>query len=98
MLRHSEYSFSTDVWSFGVLLWEIAAQATPDLLRQEGIRQGPVFIALLRCLEEGRRLKLKEEWPAAWYKLMFRCMQQNPGSRPLFSSILRLLEDNAGDA
>jgi len=32
MLRHSGYDERTDVWSFGELLWEIAAQAPPDLL------------------------------------------------------------------
>ena len=92
MVNHAGYDASTDVWSFGVLMWEIAAQAPPDLLQQEGLTRGPVYSGLLRLLEDGRRLAIKADWPVVWRSLMARCWQREPGSRPTFPSLLRTLE------
>jgi len=92
MLRHAGYDERTDVWSFGVLLWEIAAQALPDLLEQEGHTRGPVYSAFLKLLEDSRRLTVKAEWPEAWRSLMARCWEREPGNRPTFPLLLRVLE------
>jgi len=92
MVNYAGYVASTDVWSFGVLMWEIAAQAPPDLLQQEGLTRGPVYSGLLRLLEDGRRLAIKADWPVVWRSLMARCWQREPGSRPTFPSLLRTLE------
>jgi len=88
MLQHASYDASTDVWSFGVLLWEVASQAPPDLLDQEGYSGGPVHGGLVRFLEGGRRLAIRAEWPDAWRSLMARCWQRTPDSRPAFPLIL----------
>jgi len=95
MLRHAGYDESTDVWSFGVLLWEIAAQASPDLLEQQGYTIGPVYSALVHCLEDGHRLQTKAEWPDAWRSLMARCWHQEPGSRPAFAAIVQALDSSS---
>jgi len=92
MLRHAGYDERTDVWSFGVLLWEIAAQAPPDLLQQEGFKRGPAFSGLLRLLESGCRLTIGAEWPDPWRPLVAQCMQQDPEARPDFPSLVRTLE------
>lgn len=91
MLRHAEYDHSTDVWSFGVLLWEIAAQAPPDLLEQQGYRRGPTYSALLGTLEAGHRLEMKPEWPDAWCALMALCWRPLPEDRPSFVEIVQAL-------
>jgi len=96
MVNHAAYNASTDVWSFGVMMWEIAAQAPPDLLEQEGVTRGPVYSGLLRLLEDGRRLAIQAEWPDAWRSLMARCWQREPGSRPTFPSLLHTLEGSDG--
>ena len=93
MLRHTNYDERTDVWSFGVLLWEIAAQAPPDLLQQEGYSGRAIFSGLDKLLEEGHRLAMHAEWPAAWRELMARCWQQDPDRRPAFPQILQVLEE-----
>lgn len=92
MLKHAGYDASTDVWSFGVLLWEMAAQAPPDLPLQEGQAGGPIYSGLMRCLERGCRLTAGTDWPAVWTALMTRCWQQTPEARPAFSNIVRELD------
>jgi len=100
MLRREAYDASTDLWSFGVLLWEIAAQAAPDLLQQEGHTpgRGPMYGTLLRCLEDGRRLAIDAAWPQVWQALMGQCWQREPDSRPKeFAAITRaLVPEEAG--
>lgn len=96
MLLQESYNSSTDVWSFGVLLWEIAAQTSPDLLEQEGHKKGPVFSNLIRFLDEGRRLTIDTSWPEVWCTLMSRCWGREPSVRPSFAQILSELEGSSG--
>lgn len=96
ILRGCEYGQPTDVWSFGVVMWEIATQASPDLLTQEGGEggRGPLLGRLLRLLEEGRRLHPIESCPFPGYStLMQSCWAADPAARPVFSSVLAVLED-----
>lgn len=97
MLQCAGYDASTDVWSFGVLMWEVAAQAAPDLLQQEGYTKGPVFSALLGYLEDGRRLAVSPEWPVSWQMIIAQCHRRHSADRPSFATILRDLEVNEQD-
>ncbi|EGD83271.1 TKL protein kinase [Salpingoeca rosetta] len=67
VLAGEEYDGKADVFSFGVLLWEIAVQRVPDLVEQE---LGPDFkgtytARLLELLRQGKRLQFPSSAAAA---------------------------------
>ena len=56
------YDQKADVFSFGVLLWEIATQRRPDIIQQEyGDRfDGPLFPTIKEILSKGKRLQFPD--------------------------------------
>ena len=98
VLQGGLYFKPCDVWSFAVVLWELGSRAVPDLLRVveedtgEALR-GPASSAMLRYLQQGRRLPLAEGWPQFWYSLIGDCWATLPESRPSFQQIERRLDD-----
>lgn len=87
-LAGDDYTQSTDVFSYGVLLWELAAQMAPDLAEQEGITSGPLLGVLCRLLQEGKRLRVPQGWPQAYVALMELCWASQPASRPSFDEVV----------
>ncbi|XP_037049636.1 fibroblast growth factor receptor homolog 1-like [Bradysia coprophila] len=72
---------STDVWSYGVLLWEImslGAVPYPEFDSKE---------TLYNYLEDGNRLDKPPGCPRRLYKLMQQCWKWQPQERPLFEEI-----------
>lgn len=81
-------SLPSDVWSYGVLLWELASQKAPDILTQEGKTKGPLMTNLLKLLEDGARLHVDSTWPA-WYRLiMLQCWAPLERERPSFKDVI----------
>jgi LRR receptor-like serine/threonine-protein kinase FLS2 len=82
------YGSSADVYSFAVLLWEIAAQSEPwpDA-------EGTVFMqhSLLTRIEAGERLPLDPSWPPKYVALIQQCWDLDPALRPAFSSVSQFL-------
>ncbi|KAL3989332.1 Protein tyrosine kinase family protein [Acanthocheilonema viteae] len=90
-LRSYEYSIKTDVWSYGVLLYEVFSFGeVPYALLQT--------TEILDFLNSGARLHQPQYCPINVYTLMLQCWQSEPSLRPNFTeicSILRMiLEDN----
>ncbi|XP_055909295.1 mitogen-activated protein kinase kinase kinase-like isoform X3 [Eupeodes corollae] len=82
------YSKSSDVWSYGVLLWELITGETPykgfDSL---SVAYGVAVNTLA--------LPIPKTCPEAWGKLMKSCWENDPHKRPGFKDILMKLEDIA---
>ncbi len=59
VLAGREYDGKADVFSFGVLLWEVAMQRVPDLVEQElgPGKRGCFSVHMLELLTQGKRLK-----------------------------------------
>ncbi|EGD79477.1 TKL protein kinase [Salpingoeca rosetta] len=93
-LTGDKYSFEADIFSFGVLMWEMATQRPPDLIEQEkgsGFR-GPLLPAITELLMEGKRLKFDDmggefSIPEWFQSLTYNCMAQNPRERPSFGEL-----------
>ncbi len=78
VLRGGQYSFTADVWSYGVILWEIATQRRPDMLA------GPQN---LTSLEES-------SCPTELLEIMKKCKQEDADTRPYFSMIFATLSSS----
>ncbi len=61
-LTGDKYSFEADVFSFGVLMWEVATQRVPDLIEQElgAEYTGPILATLSGLMADGKRLKFED--------------------------------------
>ncbi|KAL0619801.1 Tyrosine-protein kinase Fes/Fps [Plecturocebus cupreus] len=79
------YSSESDVWSFGILLWEtfsLGASPYPNLSNQQ----------TREFVEKGGRLPCPELCPDAVFRLMEQCWAYEPGQRPSFSAIYQELQ------
>eukprot|EP00039_Didymoeca_costata_P021423 m.344467 g.344467 ORF g.344467 m.344467 type:complete len:821 (+) comp24500_c0_seq1:185-2647(+) len=95
VLRGDKYGPSADVWSFGVVLWEIALQVRPDLSQfTEDLNwSGPFMLRLEKALTNGRRLPLgDDECPPGYAGIFRKCQELVPGNRLTFAEIGDLLD------
>ncbi|XP_041050176.1 tyrosine-protein kinase ABL1 isoform X1 [Carcharodon carcharias] len=79
-LAYNKFSIKSDVWAFGVLLWEIA---TYGMSPYPGIDLSQVY----DLLEKDYRMERPEGCPEKVYELMRACWKWNPGDRPSFADI-----------
>ncbi|XP_050426861.1 tyrosine-protein kinase receptor-like [Adelges cooleyi] len=76
------FNSKTDIWSFGITLWEIL---TFGSLPYPGMTNKETMNYVLR----GGRLSRPGTCPEPVFKLMCICWRTNPGSRPTFETILK---------
>lgn len=79
---HNIYSCQSDVWSYGVLLWEIfslGGSPYPDL---------PMTQEFYSALKRGYRMSQPEHAPHNMFELMKQCWEEKPQHRPSFSSLV----------
>ncbi|XP_034839476.1 tyrosine-protein kinase Abl isoform X1 [Maniola hyperantus] len=84
-LAYNTFSTKSDVWAFGILLWEIA---TYGMSPYPGVDLADVY----HKLEKGYRMECPPGCPAAVYELMRGCWQWSPTERPSFREIHHALE------
>ncbi|KAB5584359.1 hypothetical protein PHYPO_G00106530 [Pangasianodon hypophthalmus] len=79
-LNYSVYTTKSDVWSFGVLLWEIVSLGgTPYC--------GMTCAELYEKLPQGYRMEKPRNCDDEVYELMRQCWRDRPYERPPFSQI-----------
>ncbi|XP_068761952.1 fibroblast growth factor receptor 4-like [Montipora capricornis] len=76
-----------DVWSFGVLLWEIV---TLGELPYRGV-QG--LVELHNLLQDGVRLEKPPHCSQELYDVMLRCWDKSPDNRPKFEELFATLQE-----
>lgn len=81
----AEYSEKSDVWSFGVLMWEIATFGEQPF----GALPPDVVIEQLR---QGVRLHQPETCSIELYEIMKACWHESPDGRPTFSQLKQQLD------
>ena len=89
VLAGERYGPSADVYSYGIVLWEIAAHSIP----WSDLPDGPFFLNQLRAkIEAGERPAVDPTWPRDYVALMRACWAGPPHDRPQFKDIARQLE------
>uniref|UniRef100_A0AAY4ANM1 receptor protein-tyrosine kinase n=1 Tax=Denticeps clupeoides TaxID=299321 RepID=A0AAY4ANM1_9TELE len=81
------FTTQSDVWSFGVLLWEIfslGASPYPGLNIDE---------EFCHRLKQGTRMRAPEYSTPEIYSTMLACWEQNPADRPTFTGLVKTLGD-----
>ncbi|XP_066263699.1 uncharacterized protein [Branchiostoma lanceolatum] len=78
-LESGEYTCQSDVWSFGVLLWEIVTMGKEP--RYDGNNQ-PTCHKLARTLRRGIRLRKPPGCSGEMYDVMMSCWREIPSTRP----------------
>ncbi|KJH44171.1 SH2 domain protein [Dictyocaulus viviparus] len=84
-LAFNTFSTKSDVWAFGVLLWEIA---TYGMAPYPGVDLSNVY----SLLEKGFRMDSPPGCPPTVYRLMLQCWIWSPSDRPRFRDIHASLE------
>uniref|UniRef100_A0AAR2K999 Tyrosine-protein kinase n=1 Tax=Pygocentrus nattereri TaxID=42514 RepID=A0AAR2K999_PYGNA len=84
-LAYNKFSIKSDVWAFGVLLWEIA---TYGMSPYPGIDLSQVY----ELLEKDYRMDRPEGCPEKVYELMRACWKWNPTERPSFAETHQAFE------
>ncbi|XP_035779978.1 mast/stem cell growth factor receptor Kit-like isoform X2 [Anopheles albimanus] len=84
-IRDKLYSSKSDVWAFGIVLWEIGTLGGypyPTIGNHE----------IQSFLEQGKRLERPENCTAEVYALMLQCWREDPAERPTFEQISKQLD------
>lgn len=81
-IRTKEYSAKTDVWSFGITVWEIFLEAEPHA-------EMDLLDAAIKIRDEKCTPVITDAIPAAVQELLQKCWQSDPESRPTFDEIVK---------
>ena len=84
-LAYNKFTTKSDVWAFGILLWEIA---TYGMSPYPGVDLSDVF----QLLETGYRMEIPHECHPRLYDLMTHCWEWDPRRRPSFEDMCQTLE------
>ncbi|XP_004644925.1 hepatocyte growth factor receptor [Octodon degus] len=80
-LQTQKFTTKSDVWSFGVLLWELMTRGAPPY---PDVNTFDITVYLL----QGRRLLQPEYCPDPLYEVMLKCWHPKAEMRPSFSELV----------
>ncbi|XP_020915020.1 uncharacterized protein LOC110252540 isoform X2 [Exaiptasia diaphana] len=89
-LLYQKYTTKSDVWSFGVVLYEIFTLGGRPYADMRGIE-------VLEMIKSGKRLSKPPHICDKLYTLMLQCWSANPSRRPSFSSLSNIMAQLAKD-
>ncbi|KAG2464304.1 MATK kinase, partial [Polypterus senegalus] len=89
-LKKEKFSTRSDVWSYGILLWEIYSygrQPYPKMALKD----------VKEKVEQGYRMEAPDDCPPVIYTLMRSCWESDPSKRPSFRKLREKLEKEHRD-
>ncbi|XP_046742938.1 tyrosine-protein kinase Drl-like isoform X1 [Diprion similis] len=85
-LIHNQFSTATDVWAFGVLLWELATMGQQPYLEVDPFE-------MMACLRDGYRLAQPRPCADELFAVMTVCWLGLPRDRPTMPQLLAYLQE-----
>jgi serine/threonine protein kinase len=85
MIQHRSYNQKVDLYSFGIVLWELVTGSVP-FANMSAVQ------AAFAVVNKGVRPAIPHDCLPALGEIMTRCWDANPEVRPPFSEIVRMLE------
>uniref|UniRef100_A0A8C5E241 receptor protein-tyrosine kinase n=1 Tax=Gouania willdenowi TaxID=441366 RepID=A0A8C5E241_GOUWI len=85
------YTFESDVWSYGILLWEIFSLGNSPY---PGV---PVDAKFYKLIKEGYRMDAPDFAPCEMYRIMRSCWNADPFARPSFKKVVERFEQELSD-
>ncbi|CAF2986386.1 unnamed protein product, partial [Rotaria sp. Silwood2] len=85
ILRLEDYLDKSDIYSLGVVFWELTSRKIPYYDRQDDIIRAFVLA--------GDRLKIPESIPSTFRELIKKCWAQNPIDRPNSSDLIEIIQE-----
>uniref|UniRef100_A0A8W7P8K4 Tyrosine-protein kinase n=1 Tax=Anopheles coluzzii TaxID=1518534 RepID=A0A8W7P8K4_ANOCL len=85
--NYGTFSHASDVWSFGVTLWEMFSYGAPPYHDMKGAE-------VIKLIEEDQRLSRPDACPDKVFEVMRNCWQYNPKLRPTFRFLHRFFSDD----
>ncbi|XP_050403794.1 tyrosine-protein kinase HTK16 isoform X2 [Patella vulgata] len=79
-VNYGKFTHASDVWSYGVTLWEMFSFGEPPYGEKKGIE-------VLEFIEQGCRLPKPEKCPDRVYDLMLSCWKLRAVERPTFNNL-----------
>ncbi|XP_035826592.1 tyrosine-protein kinase HTK16 [Aplysia californica] len=76
-VNYGHFSHASDVWSYGVTLWEMFSYAALPYEDMTGVE-------VLKFIEDGNRLQQPEKCPDGVYEVMMKCWSFEKVDRPTF--------------
>ena len=96
-IGRAKFSHASDVWSFGVTLWEIFSYGIEPVYRDPASPGGEVPDSeLLDVLKKGVRLQRPLDCPNEVYKLMLKCWNEHAHQRPSVRELKQLTKSMDG--
>jgi LRR receptor-like serine/threonine-protein kinase FLS2 len=84
ILAGERYGSSADVYSYAIVLWELAAQAVPWREVPDRFVRNELLVRIRR----GDRPAIGTQWPQAFVSLLEACWATQPSARPTFHDIM----------
>ncbi|XP_055531507.1 tyrosine-protein kinase Shark isoform X2 [Wyeomyia smithii] len=85
--NYGTFSHASDVWSFGVTIWEMYSLGQPPYHDMKGVD-------VIKLIENNQRLSQPELCPNRVFDVVKSCWSFNPKNRPTFKFLTRFFTDD----
>lgn len=89
-ILYNKFSIESDVWAYGICLWEIFSFALQPYF-------GMTHEEVIKFIKEGNVLSCPDNTPLSVYALMRRCWNRKPIDRPNFNEINHCIQHSIAE-